>query len=71
MADQVYQIPPAVFYLIGFLIVSNLASFGGALMVFFKVTWWAAKLDSRVEKSQETGNRAHKRIDQHESVFHT
>lgn len=57
------EIPHSFYYLIGSLIIANLATIGSMLMVAFRATWWLSKLDSRVSDAKETAVRAHKRID--------
>ena len=59
------EIPEKVYYLFGFLILTNLGTIASVVVFGFKATWWLSKLDSRVTHSQETGNRAHKRIDKY------
>ena len=61
------EIPHSFYYLVGSLIVSNIAMIGSLAVVAFKATWWLSRLDARVEKAQDTANRAHKRLDRAET----
>lgn len=57
------EIPEKFYYIVGLLILTNLGTFGTMIYGGFKITWWFSKLDSRVDKAQETANRAHRRLD--------
>ena len=47
----------------GMLLIANLGTIGSLLFVGFKSVWYLSRLDARVDKSQDTANRAHKRLD--------
>lgn len=57
------QIPNSVLAIIGVMVLSNLGSIAAMVYSGLKVAWWFSKLDSRVDKAQETAVRAHQRID--------
>lgn len=57
------ELPSSFYYIVGFLVVTNLSAIGGLVMIGFKTVWWASKTDSKVEESKAMAVRAHKRID--------
>jgi len=67
VTDFMQEIPSSFYYLIGSLIVANIGTIGTLGVIAFKATWWLSRLDTRVEKAQETAVRAHKRLDKIEA----
>jgi len=57
------EVPSAFYYLTGTLILTNIGTVGAILVFAGKAVWYLSRLDSRVEKAQETANRAHQRVD--------
>lgn len=57
------NIPDSLYTLIGVLIIANVGTIVSVIVAALRSVWWMSKLDSRVDRAQETGNRAHKRID--------
>lgn len=66
---HIAALPKEFYYIVGFLIFTNLGSILTVAMVALKAVWWTAKADSRIDKAQDTGNRAHKRLDKLEDRF--
>lgn len=58
------EIPKSIYYVLGFLVFTNIGTIGSVLYIGFKAVWWASKLDSRVNEARAMGVRAHKRIDE-------
>lgn len=52
-----------VYYLIGFLIVSNLGAIGTMFLFGFRIVWWASKVDNRLAVTEKVADHAHIRID--------
>lgn len=57
------ELPSSFYYIVGFLVVTNLSAIGGLVMIGFKTVWFASKMHSSVEDSKAMAVRAHKRID--------
>lgn len=62
------ELPQSFYYIVGFLIITNLSAVGGLLMIGFKTVWWASKADSRIDEAKSMAIRAHKRIDKMEEA---
>jgi hypothetical protein len=60
------EIPHSLYYLIGTLVVANLATIGSVIFTALKAAWWLSKLDSRVDEARRVADLAHKRIDKRE-----
>lgn len=57
------ELPQSFYYIIGFLVFTNLSVIGSVVYFTFRAIWWVSKLDSRVEDAKSMSVRAHKRID--------
>lgn len=63
------EIPSSFYYLIGFLILTNLGSVASLLWFGIKAVWWVSKLESKVDMTHEDVDRAHERLDRMELKF--
>lgn len=57
------ELPSQFYYIVGFLIITNVGAIGSLLMIGFKSVWWASKIDSAINEAKASAIRAHKRID--------
>lgn len=61
--NEAIVIPESVYYFIGVMILTNLATIGTVCYTALKAAWWLSKLDSRVDEAKAAAVRAHQRID--------
>jgi len=57
------QIPSALYYIVGIMVVTNLSTVGALIVFIFKAGMFVADTKSGIKDSKETGVRAHVRID--------
>ncbi len=57
------EIPHALYAIVGILVVTNLSTVGALIVFIFKCGMFVADTRTGIQKAQETGNRAHLRID--------
>jgi hypothetical protein len=57
------ELPSSFYYIVGFLVVTNLSAIGALLMVGFKSVWFISKMHSGIDEAKSMAVRAHKRID--------
>lgn len=53
-AQNVPELPPSVYWLVGVIVLANLGTIVSVLIVGFKGVWWLSKLDSRVESVEKS-----------------
>lgn len=58
------ELPPALYAIVGILVVTNLSTVGALIVFIFKCGMFVADTRAGITKAQETGNRAHQRINQ-------
>ncbi len=58
------QVPDAVYYVAGAIILTNVGTVVTLAITAAKVVWWASKVDSRIIEAKAMAVRAHKRIDE-------
>jgi len=63
MSDLHASLPKEFYYIVGFLIFTNLSSILVISGAALKAVWWTAKADGRIDAAKSTGDRAHQRID--------
>lgn len=52
----------SVYYLIGFLIITNIGAIGSGLYFAGRIVWFLAKLDAQVKENTKDVNAAHRKI---------
>jgi hypothetical protein len=57
------QIPNSFYVIVGVLVVANFSSLIALITFIYKAGMFVAETKAGIAKSQDTGNRAHKRID--------
>lgn len=57
------EIPPALYAVVGILVVTNLSTVGALIVFIFKCGMFVADTKAGIAKAQETAVRAHQRID--------
>jgi hypothetical protein len=55
-------LPHSAYVAIGVLVLMNLGAIGSMAYAAFKIIWYFAKLDSKVQEARSMAVRAHKRI---------
>lgn len=65
------EIPVALYYIVGFMILTNLSTVGALIVFIFKAGMFVANTNSGISDAKNSAIRAHKRIDKHEEIHHT
>ncbi len=68
--EAVIEIPPALYAIVGALIITNIGAIGSLALFVFKVGMFVADTKSGVNDAKERANRAHARITKHEETEH-
>lgn len=56
------QTPDKVYWIIGFMILTNLGTIFSVITFGGRAIWWVSKLDSRVTKNKQDIDRAHEKL---------
>ncbi len=57
------EVPPALYAIVGILVVTNLSTVGALIVFIFKCGMFVADTKAGIQDAKEKGIRAHRRID--------
>lgn len=60
------EIPPALYVLVGFLVITNIGAIVTLITFIFKVGMFVAETKAGIDDAKSRANRAHARITEHE-----
>jgi hypothetical protein len=60
------QIPAAFYYVVGFILITNLSTLGALIVFIFKCGQFVSDTKHGIKDAKEAAVRAHKRIDKYE-----